>query len=189
MTDKITLRSQLRAARRAFVAGLDQGARDVLHAQLADRVFPHLPHEGVVASYWPVGSEIDPQPLDARARSASLLVAHPLAHGSKPLTFHIDAEDAFVTGLHGIPQPSGMTPPVLPDLVLVPLLGADETCNRLGQGAGYYDRTLAELRARKPIRAIGLAYDVQIVPELPIDPWDAPLDAIATPTRLIVAPR
>ena len=189
MTDKTTLRSQLRAARRAFVAGLDQRTRDALHAQLADRVFPHLPSEGIVASYWPVGSEIDPQSLDARARSASLLVAHPRAHDGTPLTFHVDATDSFETGLYGIPQPSAATPPVLPDLVFVPLLGADENCNRLGQGAGYYDRTLTDLRSRKPIRAIGLAYDVQILPELPTDPWDAPLDAIATPTRWIIAPR
>ena len=56
---------------------------------------------------------------------------------------------------------------------------------RLGQGRGYYDRALAALRRRQPVLAIGLAWECQIAPALVAEPWDMPLDMIATPQRLV----
>jgi 5-formyltetrahydrofolate cyclo-ligase len=69
------------------------------------------------------------------------------------------------------------------DVILMPLVAFDGQGNRLGMGAGYYDRTLAFLRHRrhwrKP-RIIGLAYEFQRMPALPAEPWDVPLDGIIT---------
>jgi 5-formyltetrahydrofolate cyclo-ligase len=85
-------------------------------------------------------------------------------------------------GYRGIPEPRPDLPAVRPDVVLVPLVAADRNGHRLGQGGGHYDRTLAALRAQGPVLAIGLAWDMQIMPDIPASPWDQPLDAIATPT-------
>ncbi len=64
----------------------------------------------------------------------------------------------------------------------MPLLAVDRRGTRLGQGGGHYDRTLATLRAAGPVLAVGMAWDCQLVDALPTDPWDEPLDALATPS-------
>ncbi|MBI3514336.1 MAG: hypothetical protein HY060_09780, partial [Proteobacteria bacterium] len=72
-----------------------------------------------------------------------------------------------------------------PDLLLVPMIAFDRHGTRLGQGAGYYDRTLLALRAARAITAIGVAYAVQELPDIPTGPYDQPLDAILTEAGLI----
>jgi 5-formyltetrahydrofolate cyclo-ligase len=67
-----------------------------------------------------------------------------------------------------------------PDLVITPLLAFDLFGGRLGQGGGYYDRTLEALRARKPVVALGLAYAGQQIARAPVEPHDQTLDAILT---------
>ena len=71
---------------------------------------------------------------------------------------------------------------VEPDVVLVPLLAFDSGGYRLGYGGGFYDRTLAGLRAKKAITAVGLAYDEQKVDALPHDSYDERLDWVLTPS-------
>jgi len=73
-----------------------------------------------------------------------------------------------------------------PALVLVPGLAFDLAGRRLGRGLGYYDRALATLRREGPVHVIGLAYELQIVPELPRDPWDETVDLVVTEQRLLV---
>ena len=79
-------------------------------------------------------------------------------------------------------HPACCSPPrdagaVIPDIILVPLIGFDRGLHRLGQGAGYYDRASATL---PDARRIGLAWSVQEWPALPQDDWDVPLHAVAT---------
>ena len=85
--------------------------------------------------------------------------------------------DPLVAGPSGLLQPAADTKAVVPDTILVPLIGFDRALNRLGQGAGYYDRAFATLT---DARRIGLAWSVQELSALPCDPWDEPLHAIAT---------
>lgn len=87
----------------------------------------------------------------------------------------------------GIPEPpitsGGLLPARQLDLVLVPLLGFDDECNRLGMGGGFYDRTFAFLRFRRHLRRpflLGFADEAQHVPSLPAKPWDVRLDAVVT---------
>jgi len=70
------------------------------------------------------------------------------------------------------------------DLVLFPLVAFDAKGNRLGMGGGYYDATFSHLKscAKRPI-FIGLAWESQMVGELPSDPWDLPLDGVCTERR------
>jgi len=87
----------------------------------------------------------------------------------------------------GVLQPSATADGLAPDLVLVPLVAADRNCTRIGHGKGHYDRAIAHLRAGNPrLITIGLAWDTQILDDpIPGDPWDEPLDAIATPKEWI----
>jgi 5-formyltetrahydrofolate cyclo-ligase len=70
-----------------------------------------------------------------------------------------------------------------PDALLVPLLACDEAGWRLGYGGGFYDRTLAGLRARRQVTAVGVGFDPQLVPEVPHGPDDQPLDWMLTDRR------
>ncbi len=83
-------------------------------------------------------------------------------------------------GSFGVPEPDPSAPCLEPDLVLVPLVGVDAAGQRLGYGAGQYDRTLAGLRAQKSVFALGLAWSVQETDAIPTEPHDQPLDALVT---------
>jgi 5-formyltetrahydrofolate cyclo-ligase len=83
-------------------------------------------------------------------------------------------------------QPPGDAPALAPDLVLVPLVLADRTGSRIGHGKGHYDRALSHLRMAGHVRTIGLGWEEQVSDDLiETDPWDVPLDAIATPREWI----
>lgn len=83
-------------------------------------------------------------------------------------------------GSMSIREPLEDAPVVDPDLLFVPLACFDRRGHRLGYGAGYYDRTLARLRATKPIHAVGVAYGVCEVPAVPYEAHDQTLDAVVT---------
>ena len=78
-------------------------------------------------------------------------------------------------------MPTADAPEIVPDLILVPLLGFDRTGARLGYGKGHYDRTLAGF-AEKGITPmlVGVAFSVQEVARIPREPHDVRLDCIVT---------
>jgi 5-formyltetrahydrofolate cyclo-ligase len=82
-------------------------------------------------------------------------------------------------------EPAADVPEVLPDILLVPLAAFDRAGQRIGYGAGYYDMTIARLRARKPVIAIGVAFAIQEVPRVPADERDARLDLVLTESEAI----
>ena len=86
----------------------------------------------------------------------------------------------------GVLQPAAEAPAVAPDIVLVPIVLADRRGTRIGHGKGHYDRALAHLRQSGPVFTIGLCWESQLIDSpIPADPWDVPLDAIATPAEWI----
>lgn len=174
VTAKAELRRTLRDVRAAFVAGLALGERERLEAALAAVLTANL-GPGLVAGYSAYGDEIG-------VGSVSRDLLYPRATRDAPLTFHRGDPASLVPGALGIHEPTADLPIAVPDIILVPLVAVDACGNRLGQGGGYYDRTLALLRATQRIVAVGVAWDVQRVEALPADPWDAPLDALATPS-------
>lgn len=97
----------------------------------------------------------------------------------------LDFNRDLILGKHGIWQPAphcSDVPPEQIDVILVPGIAFDSTCARLGRGAGFYDRFLADPRVRAV--KIGVAFDEQIVDAVPMDRWDVRLDAVVTPTRV-----
>ena len=89
------------------------------------------------------------------------------------------------SGVWGIREPPVEAPEVFPDILLVPLLAFDRTGHRIGYGAGYYDMTIAELRAKKPVVAIGIAFAAQEIAAVPTTPRDARLDLVLTERDVI----
>ena len=139
-----------------------------------------------VALYHPVHSELDSLPL-ARffARNRSRLSLPVVMKREDPMIFRPwKMDEALVENVHHIKVPVNRGLQVQPDLLIVPLLAFDEQGHRLGYGGGYYDRTLAALRAQRNVLAVGLAFDGQKVDKVPVDPHDQSLDYILTPSSL-----
>lgn len=136
----------------------------------------------MVSGYCAIRTELEPAPalvaLSARGHGLCL----PVVPGRDvPLIFRAWTPDTpLVEGAFGARTPPGEAPVVTPTVLIVPLLAFDATCQRLGYGGGYYDRTLALLRAAGPVRAIGLAYEAQRVDTVPTEATDQPLDAVVT---------
>lgn len=177
--DKKVLRAQLRAARDGFFTEAKPSLKvpDALRARFGKSV--------VMASYLPVGSEPDPAPLVDAARAAGCSVALAwVTDLATPMQFRLwDADTEIEAGPFGLRQPPHSAPAVSPDIILTPLVGFDRHGNRIGQGAGHYDRAFA---AYPNAWRVGLALAVQEVDRLVPDPWDVPLHAIATDTEWIV---
>jgi len=135
-----------------------------------------------IAGYWPIRNEIDLRPLLLALADAGRDVALPVVVGpDRPLEFRRWRPGAVLAdGRFGLSHPPDGAPAIEPDVLLVPLLAFDRRHHRLGWGAGFYDRTLAGLRARKRVLAIGVAYSAQRVDELPVDGWDEALDLVLT---------
>lgn len=183
--NKLALRSAMRAVRRDYARALAPAQRTALHVQLGRTVAAGLAGHppGWVGGYWPTGWEIDPRPALAALAGRGWRIALPCVSG-EALVFRAwpDIGCAPPPGFQGIPEPDAHLPAVVPDVLLVPLLAATLAGGRLGQGKGFYDRTLAAT----PAFAVGLLYVVQLVEALPLDPWDRALAALATPDRWIV---
>jgi 5-formyltetrahydrofolate cyclo-ligase len=138
----------------------------------------------VITAYLPISSEADPMAILREAAARGLVCAMPcvVARG-EPLIFRRwQPGDPLTDGPHGTRQPVVEAAIVEPQLVIVPLLAFDKVGRRLGYGGGYYDRTLALLRARgeKQIVAVGLAFSGQETDELPEHAADQRLDWIVT---------
>jgi len=135
-----------------------------------------------VSAYWPLRDELDIRPLLNALHGEGLHCALPVVAGkAKPLVFRRwRPGDALVSASFGLAEPSADAPAVDPRALLIPLLAVDAVGNRLGYGAGYYDRTLAALRARGPVIAVGIAFEAQRVAALPVDGYDQKLDWLVT---------
>ena len=102
-----------------------------------------------------------------------------------PLAFRPwNIDDHLEVGAFDILVPPDRGLSVVPELIIIPLLAFDDNGARLGYGGGFYDRTLASLRANHTISAIGLAYDFQQADDLAVEPHDQPLDVVLTPSGI-----
>lgn len=192
MAPPATLRRRLRAARRALsVAGRQDHARRL--ARLLGR-HPAFLRARRIGAYWSTDGEIDPFPLlrlaHARHKCTYLPVLRP--HPNRKLWFvEYRVGEPLEKNAFGIPEPGlrnrRIRLPWALDLLLMPLVGFDASCNRLGMGGGFYDRTLAYLHQRRHWRRpllVGIAHECQRVERLETNPWDVPVDWVATEERI-----
>jgi 5-formyltetrahydrofolate cyclo-ligase len=181
---KAALRSEALGRREALPADLRKRAAEAIAA----REFPvPVPSGTVVSGFMPLKSEINPVPLMHKLAAAGARLALPVVAGrGKPLIMRAYAfGDTLAAGQWGIREPKPEADAIDPDILLVPMLAFDRSGHRIGYGAGYYDMTLAALRAKKPVTAVGLAFAVQEVASVPITPRDARLDLVLTEREVI----
>ena len=182
---KIQLRNDALLRRHSYASALWPATRKTLEGQLAQIVLPHLIGARVVAGYHPMRDEISPYPI-LEALGPGQRAALPwFADRDSKMMFR--EAPATETGPWNVLQPSAEADALAPDIVLVPLVLADRHGTRIGHGKGHYDRALAHLRdGGHVVRTIGIAWELQITPDpIPADPWDEPLDGIATPAEFI----
>ena len=142
-----------------------------------------------VALFWPIVErhEVDLRPLDESLRARGVDVAYPSIHPeTRAMTFRFAAPAALEErGLGFREPPSDAREAARGDLdaLIVPAIAIDPTGHRIGYGAGYYDRTLPLFAP--PAVAIGVAYDFQLVVEVPCTAHDVPLAVVVTDERVI----
>lgn len=188
--DRPSLRKALRERRRA----LPPATRINAAQSLAERILalPLLPREGYVAGYWAMDGEIGLHVLQLQL-PAGLVWCLPVLDGDRLRFAPWRAGDALVTNRFGIPEPdvepsSALAPDAM-SLVVMPLVGFDVRCQRLGMGGGWYDRSLAFRRDRAaPPWLVGAGFSVQQVDALEGADWDVIPDAICTESQTLLRP-
>jgi 5-formyltetrahydrofolate cyclo-ligase len=181
---KAELRKEGRARRDALPVDQQSAAAQAI----AERGLPVPVLPGtVVSGYSPLKFEISPLPLMRHCARDGAKLALPVIQGrGSPLIMRAWAfGETLGSGVWGIREPKAEAPEVFPDILIVPLLLFDRSGYRLGYGAGYYDMTIARLRAMKPVTAIGLAFAAQEIAEVPKTPRDARLDLVLTEREII----
>ena len=181
-------KAQMRAALQARRDALPADERQAAAQTIAARTFPLAIMQGtIVSGFMPLKSEIDPRPLLHRLAAVGASLALPAIAGrGKPLIMRAwQWGEPLNAGVWGLREPKPEAPEVDPDILLVPLLAFDRSGQRIGYGAGYYDMTIARLRARKTITAVGIAFAAQEVAAVPATAFDAPLDLVLTERETI----
>lgn len=190
VAEKRTLRQRIEALR--LVVDQKDGpdaARAIMQHFLANRTALGIRPGMVVSGYWPMSTEIDVRPLLAHLEQHQLICALPVVVArNAPLIFRRwHPSDPLENGVFETMHPVAGAPEVRPDVVIAPLLAVDPEGYRLGQGGGYYDRTLSVLRREGPVVVVGVGYKVQLVERVPRGPLDQKVDWILTDAGLVQA--
>ena len=139
----------------------------------------------IVGGYYPVNYEIDDLDILGRLEKKKITISLPSIKKNYKMNFIKCSLNApFVLNQYGIPEPSSGTV-VNPDILLVPLVAFDRSLNRLGYGAGYYDRLIQSLKKKKKIITIGLAFEFQESNSIPTSKYDQKLDYIVTNKNIL----
>jgi 5-formyltetrahydrofolate cyclo-ligase len=186
------LKAEIRARILAHRDALPAETRMAAAEAIARRGLPcDVPADAVLSGFMPIRSEINPLPLMRRYAENGIGLALPaIVQRGLPLAMRAwRIGDELATGQWKIREPGADAPEVAPDIMLVPLAAFDRRGHRIGYGAGYYDRTIETLRARKRVTAIGIAYAMQEVDRVPATGRDQPLDFVMTEREAIACMR
>ena len=183
---KTELRKRMRGLRKALplAACAERSAR--IAARLAE--LPPVAGARSVCLFWPIEDrhEVDLRGLDAQLRARGARVAYPgIDPETGAMTFRfVSHPDAMQEQGFGFREPAIEEPEATPgdlDVIVIPALAVDPRGHRIGYGAGYYDRTLP--RFSPPAATVAVAFDFQLVPEVPESPLDIPAGWIVTDAR------
>lgn len=181
MPQKAKLRKSLIAARLAMSA--EQRKR--CDAAIGERLLAWLSLHSLqtIGVYWPIQGEPDLRPIySVLVQGGAMLALPTVSERNAPLVFSMwRPGDTLMKDACGVPVPAVKSAPVLPDAVLVPCVGFNADLFRIGYGAGYYDRTLAEA---PHVQSLGIAYDAALTQFKPAA-HDVPLDVVFTETVLL----
>jgi 5-formyltetrahydrofolate cyclo-ligase len=186
--EKRALRSELIAVR----ARLSQEERFQKSLAIAARLeeVPAFREARVVALYAPLGTEVESSEMDRRLAARGARVVYPRSLvAERRLVFSRCAPGDLVRGPLGAREPPAQLGTIDVediDCVVMPGVAFSLDGLRLGRGGGYYDVTL---RGMPRAARVGVAFDAQVVPAVPHEPHDAPLDAVVTESRVLLFPR
>jgi 5-formyltetrahydrofolate cyclo-ligase len=184
---KKQLRTELRRRRREHAAALPTEVSALVFSRPPGPVLELVPDGAIIGIYQSDPGEAPTAGYTLFFHERGHVIARPrVTTLDQPMEFHIHAnpldDNELETGVMGLRQPAASTPVVVPQVLLMPLVGFTAKGDRLGQGGGYYDQYLA---AHPSIVAIGMAWDVQEVDELPTELHDIRINVIVTPTRVL----
>jgi 5-formyltetrahydrofolate cyclo-ligase len=184
------LKAEARRAGLAARAVVSSETRAGLAARLAReglRLAAALAPDEAVALFVPMRGEPDLAPLAEALHGLGRALALPVMQGrDAPLLFRRWAPgQALVAAAFGVREPAPDAALVEPRLIVTPLAAFDRHGGRVGYGGGFYDRTLAALRARSAVTAAGVAFSAQELAQVPISARDEKLDMILTETETI----
>ena len=139
-----------------------------------------------VAGYYPVNFEANTLNILSKLSEKGIIIGLPVITKNYRMMFKKwKPNQAMYLNKYGIPEPKKTNETFKPDLVLVPLVGYDEKLNRLGYGAGYYDRALKKLSAQKKIITIGIGFSFQKCNKIPANKNDYALDYVLNEKKMI----
>lgn len=190
----LLMKAEVRKSMTRTRAMLPKDQRTAASTAIAERVLalPEWQAAQTVALFKPIvrKGEVDTAALHEAARAAGKRVAYPVIDGDSPLLEDCSMSFRFVDDLsafseqgRGFPEPDRSTPLVEQlDFIVVPALAYDPTGYRLGYGAGFYDRSLPRFPGSK---TVGVAFDFQLLMELPRGAHDVPVHIVVTDRRVI----
>ncbi len=181
---KAELRKRLRGVRKTTPAEACAERSRMLVARL--ELHEAVAGAKTLALFWPIVSrhEVDLRPLDATLRARGVRIAYPAIDAdTNVMTFRfVDDVSALEDKGYGFMEPSADAPIATAlDAIIVPAIAVDPTGHRIGYGAGYYDRTLPSLAP--PAVSIAVAYDWQLVAEVPATEGDVRVAWVVTDIR------
>lgn len=178
-------KAELRRDVRHRLHGLDAAARAAAGLAVAARVWtvPEVAAARTLLLFAPLPDELPIDAVAGEARRRGVRCVYPRVLADRTLALHlVEHAAALVPGAYGIREPDPHAAPRLDpgevDAALVPGLAWDRAGQRLGRGAGFYDRLFAE-RVWRGVRC-GVFLAAQEVPAIPRDPWDEPLHLVVT---------
>jgi 5-formyltetrahydrofolate cyclo-ligase len=181
-------KAELRKRRRAMRNSVPEIARQARSEKIVAEVMntPVFAAARAVALFWPMldRNEVDVRPLDGASRDRGKVVAYPSLRDDSEMALLVAAPSELEERGHGFAEPPDTASPVEIDaelLVIVPALAVDPNGQRVGYGRGFYDRLLA--RIAPPAFALAIAYDFDVVAEVPVTEGDYPVDMVVTDAR------
>ena len=181
--NKKILREEYKRRTTAFRDQLDQATRTLAFRRPPSPLARLLDNAETIAVYAAQGSEAPTGSLIEYLSELGKTIAFPVVLGSQPLEFRsVSNIKLLEKGFMGIAEPGNDCPAVDPDIIVTPMVAFDRSLNRLGQGAGHYDRTFEK---HPDALRVGLAWSVQETEAIPVEPHDVTLHMIVTESELI----
>jgi len=182
-------RDNIRAAIKPMRRALDPAALNAASQGLLSNCKSFLKKSNMVAGYQAMHGEISLDPIFNYCHENGITTLLPIMRNQSLMFAPFNTSTTFSIKQYGIQEPDtdkeDWIAPENLELVLVPLVAFDNTCNRIGMGGGFYDRSF-EFRksAAAPPTLIGVAHALQQVNNVYPQEWDVPLDMVATDETL-----
>lgn len=188
---RLRAKAALRKRMRGLRSSVPAEGRAERSARIVERVaaLPAFAAAHTIGLFAPITSraEVDVRPLDALARSLGKRVAYPqIDQSTGAMTLRIAGPEVLEEQGLGFAEPPADAPEPTIDaglFIVAPALALDASGNRLGYGKGYYDRMLLEMAP--PAIVVAVAFEFQLLAEVPTTEGDQPIPTVITDARLI----